>query len=70
MRAAFRFFDMDGNGLIDADELKQTMQELDEVLTDKDVEAMIVAVDKNGDGKVDYEGWLIIINYSCNRYVM
>ncbi|ESO01021.1 hypothetical protein HELRODRAFT_148427, partial [Helobdella robusta] len=56
MRSAFKIFDIDGNGLIDAQELKQTMQNLEEVLTDKDVEAMILAVDKNGDGKVDYEG--------------
>ena len=56
MRTAFKVFDMDGNGLIDAEELKLTMQSLDEILTDKDVEAMILAVDRNGDGKVDYEG--------------
>lgn len=58
MREAFKFFDIDGNGLIDAQELKQTMQSLDEMISDQDVEAMILAVDKNGDGKVDYEGWL------------
>ena len=56
MRTAFKYFDIDGNGLIDASELKQTMRALDEMLSDRDVEAMILAVDKNGDGKVDYEG--------------
>lgn len=64
MRNAFRVFDIDGNGLIDADELRLTMQELGEKLTDRDVEAMIVAVDKNRDGKIDYEEFIQMIQYS------
>lgn len=56
MRTAFRVFDIDGNGLIDAEELRLTMQHLGEKLTDRDVEAMILAVDRNRDGKIDYEG--------------
>ena len=56
MRQAFRVFDIDGNGLIDAAELKMTMRNLGENLTDDDVRAMIRAADRNGDGKIDYEG--------------
>jgi len=56
MRAAFRVFDLDGNGLIDSDELRLTMSQLGEAVTQQDVDAMIRAVDKNNDGKVDYEG--------------
>ena len=56
MRAAFRVFDLDNNGLIDSDELRLTMSRLGEVVTDADVGAMIRAVDRNNDGKVDYEG--------------
>ena len=56
MRTAFKVFDIDGDGLIDSDELRQTMFNLGETLTDRDVEAMIKAVDRNGDGKIDYEG--------------
>ena len=49
-------FDRDGNGLIDKSELKATMKSLGENLSDKDIKAMIRAADKNGDGKIDYEG--------------
>lgn len=56
MRQAFRVFDIDGNGLIDERELLQTMRNLGENLTEKDVKAMIKAADQNGDEKIDYEG--------------
>jgi len=58
MRQAFRVFDRDGNGLIDEKELRITMKNLGENLTKNDVKAMIKAADKNGDGKIDYEGLL------------
>jgi len=56
MRLAFRVFDIDGDGLINANELRQTMYHLGEDLTDADVTAMIKLVDRNNDGHVDYEG--------------
>jgi calmodulin len=56
MRQAFKVFDIDGNGVIDANELRLTMRNLGENLSEDDVKAMIRAADKNGDGKIDYEG--------------
>jgi len=56
MRQAFRVFDRDGNGVIDEKELRTTMKNLGENLSKNDVKAMIKAADKNGDGKIDYEG--------------
>jgi len=56
LRQAFRVFDIDGDGLIDADELRQTMANLGETLSDHDVRAMIREADRNGDGKVDFDG--------------
>ena len=58
MRQAFRVFDIDGNGLIDAQELRLTMKNLGEDLSAEDVKAMIRAADKNGDGKIDYEEFI------------
>ena len=56
MRQAFRVFDIDGNGVIDEHELKVTMFNLGENLSDSDVKQMIKLADRNGDGKIDYEG--------------
>jgi calmodulin len=64
MQAAFRVFDIDGDGLIDSGELRLTMSHLGETLTDRDVEAMIHAVDRNMDGKIDYEEFLLMLKGS------
>lgn len=47
---------MDGNGFIDEKELKITMGKMGENLSDKEVKKMMKMADKNGDGKIDYEG--------------
>lgn len=49
-------FDINGDGLIDNSELKLTMESLGETVTTSDVQAMIQAADRDGDGKIDYEG--------------
>lgn len=67
MRQAFRVFDIDGNGWIDANELKVTMFNLGENLSDRDVKQMIKLADRNGDGKIDYEGlWVITVMFCQN----
>lgn len=58
MRTAFKVFDIDGNGFIDAQELRQTMHDLGEELSERDISAMIRSADKNGDGKIDYEEFI------------
>jgi len=58
MRQAFRVFDIDGNGYIDENELRVTMFNLGEDLSDVEVKQMIKLADRNGDGRIDYEGRL------------
>jgi len=58
LRQAFKVFDMDSNGFIDANELKITMFNLGENLGDKDIKHMIKLADKNKDGKIDYEEFI------------
>jgi len=55
-KQAFDVFDIDGDGLIDEHELSLTMRNLGENLTAHDIKAMIVAGDKNNDGKIDFKG--------------
>ncbi|KAI0219184.1 putative calmodulin-like protein 2 [Lamellibrachia satsuma] len=63
MRTAFKVFDINGDGLIDNSELKLTMESLGETVTTSDVQAMIQAADRDGDGKIDYEEF---IRMMCN----
>ena len=56
---AFKVFDRDGDGLITAEELKLTMNNLGEPLTKAEVNAMIAEADIDGDGKIN-----------CNEFQM
>ena len=52
---AFKVFDRDGNGLIDAAELKYVLTNLGEKLMDEEVDEMFEKVDLNGDGMISYK---------------
>lgn len=58
LREAFKMFDRDGNGYIDAEELRLCMMNLGEKLTQDEVEEMIREVDVDFDGRMNYEGTL------------
>merc|ERR1712106_548098 len=51
---AFKVFYRDGDGLISADEIRQTMDNLGEELTESEVKAMVAEADDNGDGLIDF----------------
>lgn len=68
MQNLFRFFDKDDNGLINRKELRQVLECLeDPKFTNKELDAFIRKVDRDGDGLINYEGniyviiWLIAI---------
>lgn len=61
-REAFKVFDSDGNGFINAAELRQVMMNLGEKLTEEEVEMMIKEADTNGDGLVNYEEFITMMN--------
>lgn len=62
MREAFRVFDKDGNGFISAAELRHVMTNLDEKITEEEVNEMIKEADIDGDGHVNYEGTFTSFN--------
>jgi len=62
LRKTFNIFDIDGNGYISADEIKKTMAHLGENLTDDEVNDMIKAADKNGDGRIDLNEFSGLLN--------
>ena len=54
-KEAFRVFDKDGNGYINAAELKNVMTNLGENMTDAEIDSMIAEADLDVDGQVSYE---------------
>ncbi|XP_050304900.1 troponin C, isoallergen Bla g 6.0101-like [Anthonomus grandis grandis] len=55
LKGAFRIYDRDGNGFITIEVLREILQELDEKLTDDDLDNMIDEIDTDGSGTVDWE---------------
>ena len=51
----FKAFDLNGDGFLSKDEIKEAMQKMGESADDDRVNEMLAEVDTNGDGKVDYE---------------
>jgi len=55
---AFNVFDIDNDGFISKDELRQVMRNIDTKITEEELQAMIDAIDEDGDGKVNYEEFI------------
>ncbi|KAH7524236.1 uncharacterized protein LOC107420658 [Ziziphus jujuba] len=69
LREAFNIFDEDGNGFIEAVELKRVLECLG--LMDKgwdmdQIEKMLRVVDLNLDGKVDFDEFELMMGVNCN----
>ena len=55
IRESFQIFDKDGDGFLNAADLKHVMTHiLGETVTDEDVDEMIYEADIDGDGKLNY----------------
>ncbi|CAH1154111.1 unnamed protein product [Phaedon cochleariae] len=55
LKGAFRLYDRDGNGFITIEVLREILKELDEHLTEDDLDNMIDEIDTDGSGTVDWE---------------
>ncbi|XP_065061480.1 calmodulin-beta-like isoform X2 [Rhopilema esculentum] len=58
---AFRVFDREGNGFINAAEIRRVMTNLGDKLNDEEVDEMIREADLDGDGQVNYEEYVKIM---------
>ena len=67
MREAFDVFDQDQNGYIDRKELKSVMHRLGSDLTDDVIDKMIKDADKDGDGRIDFEGKFLHVAYRMRK---
>jgi len=56
VRQAFKMFDRDGSGTVNAQELRHVMMNLGEKLGEDEVDEMMREADVDGDGEINYEG--------------
>ncbi|KAJ8981985.1 hypothetical protein NQ317_013637 [Molorchus minor] len=55
LKGAFRLYDRDGNGFITIEVLREILRELDDNLTEDDLDNMVDEIDTDGSGTVDWE---------------
>nr|ACS36542.1 troponin C isoform 2b'' [Homarus americanus] len=62
LREAFRVYDKGGNGYITTDVLKEILRELDNRLTEEDLDSIIEEVDEDGSGTLDFDEFMDMMN--------
>merc|ERR1712066_187517 len=63
--AAFKHFDKDGNGSLDAAELKSILTTMGDKLTEEQADQLLQMADQNGDGVIDYSEFVQIHNFTA-----
>ncbi|KAJ6252734.1 calmodulin-1 [Anaeramoeba flamelloides] len=61
LRKAFKILDKDGNGVIDAAELRHAMTTIGEKMTLEEINEIISEFDTNNDGKIDFNEFVTAI---------
>jgi len=69
LQQSFKVFDINGDGYINAAELRQAMTTIGEKMTEKDINDIIKQWDTDGDGKISYNGYLKLRNVHCSRLI-
>lgn len=58
LKEAFRLYDKQGNGFIPTSCLREILRELDDQLTEQDLDNMIDEIDGDGSGTVDFDEFM------------
>lgn len=67
MKEAFRLYDREGNGYITTDCFREILSEIDENLTDEELDMIIDDIDADGSGTLDFEGKIIFRNRKLSK---
>lgn len=70
IKEAFDLFDSEGNGVIDAKELKVAMRALGFEPKKEEVKKILVDIDRAGDGVIKYEDFLEIMTQKMVKYII
>ncbi|CAO1309297.1 unnamed protein product [Diamesa tonsa] len=58
LREAFRLYDKEGNGFIPTSCLKEILRELDDQLSNTELDGMVAEIDSDGSGTVDFDEFM------------
>nr|XP_053637118.1 troponin C, isotype gamma-like [Cherax quadricarinatus] len=58
LKEAFRLYDREGNGYITTSTLKEILKELDNKLSEEDLNGIIEEIDEDGSGTVDFDEFM------------
>jgi len=58
---AFRIFDKEGNGYFTTQVLRELLHELDDTLTDEELDGIIEEVDADGSGTIDFDEFMAMM---------
>merc|ERR1719153_791536 len=58
LKEAFRIYDKEGNGYISIETLKEILRELDNKLTEEDLDSIIEEADEDGSGTLDFDEFM------------
>ncbi|XP_060528132.1 troponin C-like [Cylas formicarius] len=61
LKEAFRLYDKEGNGYITTSTLKEILKELDDKLTNEELDMIITEIDTDGSGTVDYDEFMEVM---------
>ncbi|GAB0094889.1 troponin C [Sergentomyia squamirostris] len=61
LKEAFRLYDKEGNGYITTSVLREILRELDDKITEDDLDMMIEEIDSDGSGTVDYDEFMEVM---------
>ncbi|KAG8224137.1 hypothetical protein J437_LFUL005471 [Ladona fulva] len=61
LREAFRLYDKEGNGYITTSVLREILRELDDKITEEELDMMIEEIDSDGSGTVDFDEFMEVM---------
>jgi calmodulin len=62
LKSAFKFFDKDGNGTVEPEEIGEVMQVLGLEITNEELADIMADLDENGDGVMDFDEFVVMMD--------
>ena len=67
LKAAFKLFDRDGSGSLDADEFRYVLQNLGDQFADEEIEEMVRLADSDESGTIEEEEFLAVMRHKASK---